>query len=124
MTFDFLELDVTDEAYEALKIDDGRAFGPFLLVGLDGEAFGLLEMIPDLDIVEYAEGCTNQSKRWVEYYKDNYKNLILVNARQIQQSEFDTYRHLKALPAMEYAFHLPKPEIALITFGLIACTTS
>ena len=119
MKIDYLELDVTDEAYEMLG-----NWGPFLLTGLDGEAVGLLDAIPNLDTIDYAVGYTNQTEEWIQKYKHNRNHVRLVNARKIKQSEFDTYRHLKALPAMAYAFHLEKPEVALTTFGLIECSTS
>jgi len=121
MTIEYFELDVSDSLYEMVK--DWERNGPFLLTRLDGEAVGLLDTIPNLDTVEYAEGCTNQTEEWVKRYKNKYDGCVLVNARKIRQSEFDTYRHLKALPVMEYAFHLSKPEVALTTFGLIECST-
>jgi len=122
MTIEYFEFDVTDSMYEIVK--GWEKNGPFLLVKLDGEAIGLLDAIPNLDTVEYAEGCTNQTEEWIERYKNKYDGYVLVFPRKIKQSEFDTYRHLKALPVMTYAFHLPKPEVGLTTFGVIECTTS
>lgn len=120
---EYFEIDVTEAAYEALK-----GIGPFLLTSLGdrnrGEAIGMLETLPDLDTVDYAEGYTNQTEEWIERYKNKYDSSRFANAKLFKQSEFETYRYLKTLPVMTYAFHLPKPESALITFGLIKCSTS